>query len=41
MKKIKQVARAIAQYKEFIRANPNNNQLVEILDGLKKEDIDT
>ncbi|MBP5468854.1 MAG: hypothetical protein J6Z11_06370 [Candidatus Riflebacteria bacterium] len=41
MKKLKQIPRAIAQYKEFIQANPTNNQLIEILDGLKKEDMDS
>ena len=41
MKKLKQVGRAIAQYKEFISENPGNNQLVEILNGLKKEEGDT
>ncbi len=41
MKKLKQVSRAIAQYKEFINENPGNNQLVEILNGLKKEEGDT
>ena len=41
MKKLKQVPKAIAQYKEFIQNNPGNNQLVEILNGLKKEEGDT
>ncbi len=41
MKKLKQVPKAIAQYKEFIQSNPGNNQLVEILNGLKKEEGDT
>ena len=41
MKKLKQVPRAIAQYKEFINENPGNNQLIEILNGLKKEEGDT
>ncbi len=41
MKKLKQVPKAIAQYKEFISNNPGNNQLVEILNGLKKEVGDT
>ena len=40
MKKLKQIPRAIAQYKEFIQSYPTNNQLIEILDGLKKEDMD-
>ncbi|MBR4571255.1 MAG: hypothetical protein IKO19_11410 [Candidatus Riflebacteria bacterium] len=40
MKKLKQVPKAIAQYKEFIQNNPGNNQLVEILNGLKKEEGD-
>lgn len=37
MKKLNQIPKAIAQYKDFIKENPGNNQLVEILDGLKKE----
>ena len=41
MKKLKQVPKAIAQYKEFINNNPGNTQLVEILNGLKKEEGDT
>ncbi len=41
MKKLKQTAKAIAQYKEFIETNPGNNQLIEILNGLKQEEGDT
>ena len=41
MKKLKQVPKAIAQYKEFIQSNPGNSQLIEILNGLKKEEGDT
>ncbi len=41
MKKLKQVPKAIAQYKEFIQSHPTNNQLVEILEGLKKDEMDS
>ncbi|MBP5467642.1 MAG: hypothetical protein J6Z11_00185, partial [Candidatus Riflebacteria bacterium] len=41
MKKLKQIPKAIAQYKEFIHAHPTNSQLVEILDGLKKDEMDS
>ncbi len=41
MKKLNQLPRAIAQYKDFISENPGNNQLAEILDGLKKEARDS
>ena len=41
MKKLKQVPKAIAQYKEFVNNNPGNTQLIEILNGLKKEVGDT
>ncbi len=41
MKKLKKISEAIEQYKIFINNNPGNSQLLEIVNGLKKEAVDT
>lgn len=41
MKKQRKLNEAIEQYKSFVVANPGNSQLIEILNGLKKEAVDT
>ena len=41
MKKLKKISQAIEQYNVFINQNPGNSQLIEIMNGLKKEAVDT